>query len=88
VLGALGKSLLDLNFLGCVETESLCQADVILKKGLDWGRTYEFQLQVKDTTGDYTKVHAAITATKGTANFNPLFAPRIIHLPEVSRIAF
>lgn len=80
----MGKSLLNLNFLGCVESESLCQADVVLKKTLDIKRTYEFQLQVKDTTGDYTKVHATITSTMGTSNFNPLFGPRIIHLAEVS----
>lgn len=84
VLGAIGKSILSLRFLGCEETESLCQADVVLKKALDKGRTYEFQLQVKDTDGDYTKVHSVITATTGTANFNPTFIPRIIHLDEVS----
>lgn len=85
MLGAIGKSILSLRFLGCEETESLCQADVVLKKALDRGRSYEFQLQVKDTDGDYTKVHSVITATTGTANFNPTFIPRIIHLDEVSR---
>jgi hypothetical protein len=75
---------LGLNFLGCVESESLCQADVVLKKPLDISRTYEFQIQVKDTTGDFTKVHATITSTMGTSHFNPLFGTRIIHLAEVS----
>jgi len=86
VLGAIGKSILSLRFLGCEEAESLCQADVVLKKALDKSRSYEFQLQVKDTEGDYTKVHSAITATPGTANFNPTFMPRIIHLDEVSKM--
>ncbi|CAL8106639.1 unnamed protein product [Orchesella dallaii] len=86
VLGAIGKSILSLRFLGCEEAESLCQADVVLKKALDKSRSYEFQLQVKDTEGDYTKVHSAITATPGTANFNPTFMPRIIHLDESTPI--
>ena len=83
VLGSVGKSLLVIEFLGCLETESVCQADVLLNKPLDLGRTYEFQLRVTDTSGDFTRVKAAITATDGTVFFQSMLGPKILHIPEV-----
>jgi len=84
VLGAVGKALLVVEFLGCLEAESLCQADVMLNKPLDPGRTYEFQLRVTDTSGDFTRVKAAITATDGSAFFQSMLGPKILRIPEVS----
>ena len=84
VLGSVGKALISLEFLGCSETESLCQADVFLNKPLDLGRTYEFQLRVTDTMGDFTRVPAAISATAGTAFLPLVLGPKILTIPEVS----
>jgi hypothetical protein len=55
----------------------------MLSKPLDLGRTYEFQLRVTDTSGDFTRVKAAITATEGTAFFQTMFGPKILRVPEV-----
>ncbi|CAG7716939.1 unnamed protein product, partial [Allacma fusca] len=82
VLGSVGKSLLTLEFLGCSVTESLCQADVLLSKPLDEGRTYEFKLRVRDTTGDYTQVPAVITATTGSFYSHSVLGTKILHVPE------
>lgn len=86
VLGTVGKALLSIQFLGCSETESLCQADVMLNKPLDIGRTYEFQLRVTDTVGDFTRVKAAISATEGTAFQHYVLGPQILMIPEVRAI--
>ena len=83
VLGSVGKSLLGIEFLGCSIAESLCQADVLLNKGLVEGRTYEFKLRVRDTTGDYTQVPAVITATSASFAAHSVIGTKILHVPEV-----
>jgi len=84
VIGTLGESLLDIEFLGCSETEDLCQADVILKKSLDKGRSYEFQLEVKDTMGDFTTVQALITTTDSASSPGYFSHSTVYTLKEVS----
>ena len=83
VVGALGKTLLDIEFLGCSVPESLCQANVVLRKPLDRGRTYDFQIRVQDTTGDFTRVKASITSTDGTAFTEVMLGEKLLRVPEV-----
>lgn len=72
--------------LPCTKYNSVCQANVILKRRLEPGRYYDFQVSVKDTKGGMAQQACSITATNYTTPHDVIFPHKtgIIMIPEVS----
>lgn len=80
------SSTVQIETLPCTKYNSICQANVILKRRLEAGRYYDFQISVKDTKGNMAMQSCSITATNFTTPHERIFPhkPAIIMVAEVS----
>lgn len=85
MVGDSASSTVQIESLPCTKYNSICQANVILKRRLEAGRYYDFQISVKDTKGNMATQSCSITATNFTTPHDMIFAhkPAIIMVPEV-----
>lgn len=72
--------------LPCTKYNSVCQANVVLKRRLEPGRYYDFHVAVRDTRGGTAVIMCSVTATNFTTPHDVIFPhkPGIIMVPEVS----
>lgn len=86
MVGDSAASTVQIETLPCTKYNSICQANVILKRRLEAGRYYDFQIAVKDTKGNAATQSCSITATNFTTPHDMIFPhkPAIIMVPEVS----
>lgn len=87
MVGDSASSTVQIETLPCTKYNSICQANVILKRRLEAGRYYDFQIAVKDTKGNTAMQSCSITATNFTTPHSMIFPqkPAIITVPEVSK---
>lgn len=88
MVGDSASSTVQIESLPCTKYNSICQANVILKRRLEAGRYYDFQIAVKDTKGNTATQACSITATNFTTPHDMIFPhkPAIIMVPEVSTL--
>lgn len=86
MVGDTASSTVQIETLPCTKYNSICQANVILKRRLEAGRYYDFQISVKDTKGNAAMQSCSITATNFTTPHDTIFPhkPAIIMVAEVS----
>ncbi|XP_063705343.1 cadherin-86C [Culicoides brevitarsis] len=70
--------------LPCTKYNSVCQANVILKRRLEPGRYYDFHVGVRDTRGGTAIIMCSVTATNFTTPHEVIFPhkPGILMVPE------
>lgn len=73
--------------LPCTKYNSVCQANVVLRRRLEPGRFYDFQVSVKDTRGGMASQSCSLTATNFTTPIDTIFPhkPGIIMTKEDTR---
>lgn len=81
------SSIVQIESLPCTKYNSVCQANVVLKRRLEAGRYYDFQVSVKDTKGGLAQQTCSITATNFTTPTDLIFPKKtsIIMVKEVSK---
>lgn len=86
LVGDASSSTVQIDSLPCTKYNSLCQANVVLRRRLEPGRYYDFQVSVKDTKGGMAQQSCSITATNFTTPTDLIFPKRtnIIMVSEVS----
>lgn len=89
MVGDSASSTVQIETLPCTKYNSVCQANVLLKRRLEAGRYYDFQISVKDTKGNVAQQSCSITATNFTTPHDLLFPhkPAIIMIPEVRSVS-
>lgn len=86
LVGDISSSTVQIDSLPCTKYNSVCQANVVLRRRLEPGRYYDFQVSVKDTKGGMAQQSCSITATNFTTPLDLIFPKRtsIIMVSEVS----
>lgn len=86
LIGDASSSTVQIDSLPCTKYNSVCQANVVLRRRLEPGRYYDFQVSVKDTKGGMAQQSCSITATNFTTPLDMIFPKKtsIIMVPEVS----
>lgn len=86
LVGDSSSSTVQIDSLPCTKYNSVCQANVVLRRRLEPGRYYDFQVSVKDTKGGMAQQSCSITATNFTTPTDLIFPKRtsIIMVSEVS----
>lgn len=86
LVGDASSSTVQIDSLPCTKYNSVCQANVVLRRRLEPGRYYDFQVSVKDTKGGMAQQSCSITATNFTTPTDIIFPKRtsIIMVSEVS----
>lgn len=86
LMGDSSSSTVQIDSLPCTKYNSVCQANVVLRRRLEPGRYYDFQVSVKDTKGGMAQQGCSITATNFTTPTDLIFPKRtsIIMVSEVS----
>lgn len=81
------SSIVQIESLPCTKYNSVCQANVVLKRRLEAGRYYDFQVTVKDTKGGLAQQTCSITATNFTTPTDLIFPKKtsIIMVSEVRK---
>ncbi|GLV43635.1 Cadherin 86C [Carabus blaptoides fortunei] len=87
LVGDAAKSIVNVESLSCTKFNSVCQANVILKRRLEAGRFYDFKITVRDTKGSSATVSCSISATNATTPKDTIFPhiPGLIMIPEDSK---
>lgn len=85
LVGDSSSSTVQIDSLPCTKYNSVCQANVVLRRRLEAGRYYDFQVSVKDTKGGMAQQSCSITATNFTTPTDLIFPKRtsIIMVSEV-----
>lgn len=85
LVGDAAKSIVNVESLSCTKFNSVCQANVILKRRLEAGRYYDFKITVRDTKGSSATISCSISATNATTPKDTIFPhiPGLIMIPEV-----
>lgn len=85
LVGDSSASTVQIDSLPCTKYNSVCQANVVLRRRLEPGRYYDFQVSVKDTKGGMAQQSCSITATNFTTPTDLIFPKRtnIIMVSEV-----
>lgn len=85
LVGDSSSSTVQIDSLPCTKYNSVCQANVVLRRRLEPGRYYDFQVSVKDTKGGMAQQSCSITATNFTTPTDLIFPKRtsIIMVSEV-----
>lgn len=85
LMGDSSSSTVQIDSLPCTKYNSVCQANVVLRRRLEPGRYYDFQVSVKDTKGGMAQQGCSITATNFTTPTDLIFPKRtsIIMVSEV-----
>lgn len=88
LVGDASSSTVQIDSLPCTKYNSVCQANVVLRRRLEPGRYYDFQVSVKDTKGGMAQQSCSITATNFTTPIDLIFPKRtnIIMVSEVKYI--
>lgn len=86
LVGDASSSTVQIDSLPCTKYNSVCQANVVLRRRLEPGRYYDFQVSVKDTKGGMAQQSCSVTATNFTTPFDTIFPKKtsIITVSEVS----
>lgn len=89
LVGDTSSSTVQIDSLPCTKYNSVCQANVVLRRRLEPGRYYDFQVSVKDTKGGMAQQSCSITATNFTTPTDLIFPKRtsIIMVSEVMSTA-
>ncbi|XP_074033312.1 cadherin 86C [Leptinotarsa decemlineata] len=88
VFSVVGNSnTLDVTGLNCSKFNSVCQANVVLKKRLEPGRFYDFTVEVRNQRGEFTSLNCSFRATNATTPIEKIFpgAPSLLTISESSR---
>lgn len=85
LVGDAAKSVVNVETLACTKYNSVCQANLILRRRLDPGRYYDFKIMVRDTRGGSSVISCSISATNATTPKDTIFPhiPGLIMIPEV-----
>lgn len=88
LMGDASASIVQIETLPCTKYNSVCQANVVLKKRLVPERFYEFTVSVKDTKGGMSQQLCSMTATNFTTPIETIFPRKtnIIMVKEVRSI--
>lgn len=81
--GDAAKSIVSVETLACTKFNSMCQANVVLRRRLDAGRYYDFRVQVRDTRGGSATISCSISATNSTTPKDTIFP----HIPGLIMVA-
>ncbi|CAG9806607.1 unnamed protein product [Chironomus riparius] len=76
LVGDSSSSTVQIDSLPCTKYNSVCQANVVLRRRLEPGRYYDFQVSVKDTKGGMAQQSCSITATNFTTPTDLIFPKR------------
>ncbi|KAG5670379.1 hypothetical protein PVAND_000649 [Polypedilum vanderplanki] len=76
LVGDASSSTVQIDSLPCTKYNSVCQANVVLRRRLEAGRYYDFQVSVKDTKGGMAQQGCSITATNFTTPTDLIFPKR------------
>ncbi|XP_076253687.1 cadherin 86C isoform X3 [Rhynchophorus ferrugineus] len=73
--------------LNCTRFNSVCQANVILKKKLEAGRFYDFKVEVRNQRGQSSTMNCSFLATNATTPIEKIFpgAPSLLSISENAR---
>lgn len=76
-----------INSLNCSRLNSICQANVILRKRLEPGRFYDFEILVTNQRGEFSSLNCSFQATNATTPINEIFpgAPALLMVSENAR---
>lgn len=87
LVGDASSSTVQIDSLPCTKYNSVCQANVVLRRRLEPGRYYDFHVSVKDTKGGMAQQSCSITATNFTTPTDLIFPKKtsIIMVSEVIR---
>jgi hypothetical protein len=87
LVGDTSSSIVQIDSLPCTKYNSVCQANVVLKRRLEAGRYYDFHVTVKDTKGGMAQQTCSITATNFTTPTDIIFPKKtnIIMVSEVRK---
>lgn len=80
-------SIVSIDTLTCSRLNSLCNANVILKRRLEPGRFYDFTVTVTSSRGATARLDCSFRATNGTTPINEIFpgAPTLLMVSENAR---
>lgn len=80
-------SIVSIDTLNCSRLNSLCNANVILKRRLEAGRFYDFTVTVTSSRGAIATLDCSFRATNGTTPINEIFpgAPTLLMVSESAR---
>lgn len=80
-------SIVSIDSLTCSKLNSLCNANVILKRRLEPGRIYDFTVTVTSSNGETATLDCSFRATNGTTPIYEIFpgAPTLLVVPENAR---
>lgn len=86
-LTAATTSVVSIESLNCTRLNSICQANVILRRRLDAGRFYDFGVDVVNQAGQKTHLNCSFRATNATTPIGTIFpgAPTLLMVSEKSR---
>lgn len=86
LVGDSSRSVVSVQTLACTKYNSVCQANIVLKRRLEPGRYYDFKVGVRDTRGGNSVISCSISATNATTPKDTIFphVPGLVMIPEVS----
>ncbi|CAG9859220.1 unnamed protein product [Phyllotreta striolata] len=88
VFAVIGRSsIVDVESLNCSRFNSVCQANVVLKRRLEPGRIYDFTVEARSQRNEYSTLNCSIRATNATTPLEKIFpgAPSLLSVSEASR---
>ncbi|XP_030752142.1 cadherin-86C [Sitophilus oryzae] len=73
--------------LNCTRFNSVCQANVILRKKLEAGRFYDFKVEIRNQRGQSATMNCSFFATNATTPIEKIFpgAPSLLTISENAR---
>ncbi|RZC32411.1 cadherin-86C, partial [Asbolus verrucosus] len=73
--------------LNCTRLNSICQANVVLRKRLEPGRFYDFNVNITNQRGETTTTNCSFRATNATTPIGDIFpgAPTLLMVSEKAR---
>ncbi|XP_063907032.1 cadherin-86C [Zophobas morio] len=76
-----------LDSLNCTHLNSICHANVVLRKKLEPGRFYDFTVAVQNQRGDSARLNCSFRATNATTPISDIFpgAPTLLMVSEDAR---
>lgn len=80
-------STVSVNSLNCSKFNSVCQANVVLRRRLEIGRFYDFTVQAMNQRGETAQLKCSFRATNATTPLEKIFpgAPSVLMVSESAR---
>lgn len=80
-------TFIEIETLNCSRFNSLCHANIILKKKLEAGRFYDFRVVTRNARGQSTSLSCSFQATNATTPVSEIFpgAPTLLMVSESAR---